>query len=124
MPDGIARIDPRTGAASLLPMAEGVSWAWADGIVWHEGGIIGIQGFEDAPVSWYGLDPERGRVVVRKSLLDAHPALEQPTTGVIADGALYIIANSHLQTFRRAHAGEPAAPMRGPTVLRIPLPPH
>ena len=32
VPDGIARIDPRTGAASLLPMAEGVSWAWADGI--------------------------------------------------------------------------------------------
>jgi sugar lactone lactonase YvrE len=119
VPEGIARIDPVTRDASLLPAAEGVTWAWADGIVWHDGGIIGIQGSEGSPVRWYGLDPARGRIVSQRSLLDSHPALEQPTTGVIAEGALYVVANSHLQTFRRAYGGERADPMWSATILRI-----
>lgn len=121
VPDGIGRIDSRTGAASLLPADEGVAWNWADGIVWRDGGILGIQPWEGYPVTWYALDGAHTRVVSQRALLDSHPALDQPTTAVIADGALYLIANSHLQTFRRRHAGESSGPMWEATVLRLRL---
>jgi YVTN family beta-propeller protein len=55
--------------------------------------------------------------------IDAHPAIEQPTTAAVVGDTAFVIANSHLQTFRRTHArGDTAAAadsVRPATVLRV-----
>jgi len=52
-----------------------------------------------------------------------HPSFDEPTLGVVADGALYVSANSQGAKFRNEK--QPIAPeaMTEAVVLRVPLAP-
>ncbi len=92
---GLFHVDPATGEVQSLDQAPGIFPAGLDGLVTHEGSIIGIMNVVSAGrvVRWRvaadGMALEDGEV-----LECGHPTFHQPTRGVVADGAFYFIANS------------------------------
>lgn len=122
---GIVKVDLASGEVGVvLDSSEGQGVI--DGLYLHQGSLIAIMPWPDeAPVVRYHLDPDRTRVMGSSVLLRDHPTLEQPTTGAVVGDELYVIANSHLQTFRAVWTPEGAdttgVGLRGPTVLRVPL---
>jgi sugar lactone lactonase YvrE len=125
VPEGFVRVDLAARSARRLELSAGVDVVGADGLAYADGALVAVEPWrKGAEVSLYRLSPDGARVLSRETLLGGHPELEQPTTGVVVGRDVYVIANSHLQTFRRAFvAGAPErAPLRGAAVLRVPLP--
>jgi len=93
-----------------------------DGLYAHPGGVIAVQPWDTGRVVVrYRLDEAGDRIVGSDVIVGAHEALEQPTTAAIVGDELFLIANSHLQTFRRLYAVRPDGPwpaLRPVTVLR------
>ena len=120
---GIARVDPASGAAQRLPQPDSVVTGGIDGLYWHDGDLIGVQN---------GVNPGR---VIRIALADAgtriaaltvlqshhHPALAEPTTGAIARGKLYLIANSHVAHFQPDGTLKDSASLKPTVILAVPL---
>jgi hypothetical protein len=50
-----------------------------------------------------------------------HPEFAEPTTGVIANGALHVIANSHVSQFQPDGTIKDAEKLKGTAVLAVPL---
>jgi YVTN family beta-propeller protein len=91
------------------------------------GGVLTVEPFDrtGGVVKRYWLDAAMTRVDSVRLAIDAHPTIEQPTTAAVVGDTAFVIANSHLQTFRRTHArGDTTAAadsVRPPTVLRVRL---
>ena len=96
-----------------------------DGLYVAGGSLVVVQPWvEGRYVTRIDLDGSMSAILGEEPLLVAHPALEQPTTGAIVGRDVYVIANSHLQTFRRMWSdGAPgeSASLSVPTVLRVPV---
>lgn len=94
-----------------------------DGLVRHGSDLIAIQN---------GVEPHRvvrlvpdnsGTAIERIELLErARPDYDEPTLGVVVDGALWYIANSHWGGFDDEGKIHPAAKLTPPLVLRLALP--
>ena len=100
--------------ASLRPLiaSPGVSLAGLDGMYLAGDQLIGVQNLVgQGRVVAFALAAGHARVTGRRVLASSHPALDTPTTGALAPGGLYLLANARV---------------RGPTpsiVLRVPLAP-
>jgi YVTN family beta-propeller protein len=98
-----------------------------DGLYAVPGGVLAVEPFDrpGAVVKRYWLDAAMTRVDSVRLVADVHPLFEQPTTAAVAGDTAFVIANSHLQTFRRNHARGGAAAaadsVRPPAVLRARL---
>lgn len=98
---GAFHIDIATRVATAITLPEGVRIG-ADGLYLYEGDIVTVQPWAgDCRVCRYTLDETGTRVTGVRTLLGEHPDILQPTTGVIAGGDIYVIANSQLQHYRR-----------------------
>lgn len=99
---GITRFDLATGARELLETTSSVNGI--DGLVEHHGSLIGIQNVLGRPrvIRVHLQDGNRVELLESKN-----PLLNVPTTGVVAGGAYYFMAN----------LGPPAERI----ILRIPL---
>ncbi|GAM98154.1 hypothetical protein U91I_01785 [alpha proteobacterium U9-1i] len=98
---GVFRIDIATRQATRVALPEGVRIG-ADGLYLYEGDLVSVQPWTgDCRVCRYTLDETGLRITAVRALLVEHPDLLQPTTGVIAGGDIYVIANSQLQHYRR-----------------------
>ena len=98
---GAFHIDIATRAATAIALPEGVR-VGADGLYLYGGDLISVQPWTgDCRVCRYTLDETGTRVTAVRALLTEHPDLLQPTTGVIAGGDIYVIANSQLQHYRQ-----------------------
>lgn len=56
-----------------------------------------------------------------KVLEASNPEFDEPTTGAIADGAFYFLANPQLRAFDENHKIWPLDRLRDVVVLRLPL---
>ena len=97
----------------------------ADGLAMLRGEIVAIQPWERGRVvARYALSRALDRIE-RETVVEAdHPALCQPTTGVVVGDELFYIANSQLQVFRALYRPDgtfPSVPLRGVVVLRVKL---
>jgi sugar lactone lactonase YvrE len=110
--EDLRRVDVASGAHGALPTPAGVVTGGLDGLKREGRALLAVQnGFGAAQVRRFTLAPDGAAVVRGEVLESASPHLDMPTTGVVADGAFYVIGNSSLRgpPFRPAH------------VLRVPL---
>lgn len=97
---GIWSVDLKSGAATLIPVSPDSTVLGIDGLYAHEGDLIAIQN---------GTNPHRiirahldgaGARVERVEILEANrPAFDEPTLGVIQDGAFWFVATSQWGSF-------------------------
>jgi DNA-binding beta-propeller fold protein YncE len=120
---GYRAIDIATRRVRDVPAA--VPVARADGIAYHRGSLVAVQGWEQGRVvQRYVLSPAGDRIVRSQVVVPDHPDHSQPTTGIVVDGEFFYIANSQLQLFRsifRDDGTYPLLPLRPVVVLRVGL---
>jgi len=94
---GLAMMDTRTLEADILPHPGEVHPVGIDGLYYDRGSLIAVQNFLGMQqVSRFQL-AEGGASITGATVLERqHPRFEDPTTAAIADGVLYIVANSQL----------------------------
>ena len=124
----IGKVDLRRKTVRLLETPEGHrARGGIDGLYAHRTGVITVQPSDTGRyVVRYRLDEGWNRILGSDVILGVHPKLEQPTTAVLVGDELFLVANSHLQTFRRLYEGRPDGPwpeLRPATVLRVSIPP-
>jgi len=122
--EGIARIDVRTRAIARLPVLAPGSTAAIDGLYWYRGTLIGVQHLPGLDqVARYDLAPD-GRSIRHINVLErADSLLHLPTTGALAGGHFYYIANSQFDRLgddnRLAPAGRSSMPLSTVRVLDL-----
>ncbi len=123
--DGISRVEIATPEPRLLEAPPGVVTAGIDGLYFFDGSLVGVQnGRPPERVVRFYLD-ERGLSVTRAEvLLQGDPRFSAPTTGAIADGKLYLIANSLLDRLGEDGSLPAAGRLQDPLVLEIDLGPQ
>jgi sugar lactone lactonase YvrE len=122
---GISRVDPKTGKLTPLSAASGVVLAGIDGLSMHKNSLVAVQNaLGRARVTRYFLDAELGRVE-REDILESKNALFDaiPTTGVVAKGSFYYIANSQLRALNESGELASESELREPQVLKVALAP-
>lgn len=102
--------------------AEKDSLAGIDGLYWHEGGLIGVQnGFKPNRIVRIKLNSALDSVAELAVLESNHPQYEIPTTGVVARGSFYYIANSQLRKLNEREEIAPPEKLKEPIILALPL---
>ena len=120
--DGISRVDLRSRTVTHLDTPRGETLAGIDGLVSHRGDLIAIQNGVGRPrVIRIRLDPDRSRITGIDILEAGNPQLDEPTTGVIANGAFYFLANPQLRAFDEQHRIWPRERLKDVVVLKIAL---
>ncbi len=119
---GIALVDLETLAIERLQAPEEFCTAYVDGLNRHEHTLVVVQNGRglDRVVRLF-LD-ETGRRVEGMAVLAARlPEFDEPTTGCVAGGAYYFVANSQLRRLGRDGALSPADPPRDFLIMRAAL---
>ncbi|HEY0067468.1 MAG TPA: hypothetical protein VGB46_08895 [Flavisolibacter sp.] len=103
--NGILHIDLQTRKIQPLPGFKDSSYAFGlDGLVYRDGALFGVYNakeYNTNAVIRYNLD-RSGKLIVSETVLDSgNLNFKDPTTAVILNDVLYVIANSHLDQFNR-----------------------
>jgi streptogramin lyase len=103
--NGILHIDMQTREVRPMPGFKDSSYAFGlDGLVYRNGALFGVYNakeYNTNAVIRYELDPS-GKLIKSETVLDSgNPNFKDPTTAVILNDVLYVIANSHLDQFNR-----------------------
>jgi len=120
---GIGRIDPRDGAMKRLDQPDTVVTGGIDGLYWYRGDLVGVQNTPNpGRVIRIRLDPA-GQRVVGLTVLQSHhhPEFAEPTTGAIADGAIHVLANTHVGQYQPDGSIKDAEALRPTVVIGVPL---
>jgi sugar lactone lactonase YvrE len=120
---GIARVDLATGTPTRLPQPDNVATGGIDGLYWHEGALFAVQNVTN-PGRVVRIDlAEEGNRIAGVTVLQSHhhPDFAQPTTGAIANDALYVIANSHVGHHQPDGTIKNPEALKEPTVIAVPL---
>jgi len=119
---GLHRIDVKSKEVRKVAHAESVSLAGIDGLYWNEGGLIGVQnGFKPNRIVRIKLNSTLDYVPELTVLESNHPQYEIPTTGVVAGGSFYYIANSQLRKLNQREEIAPPEKLKEPIILALPL---
>jgi poly(3-hydroxybutyrate) depolymerase/sugar lactone lactonase YvrE len=118
---GLAVIDRATGAAAAMPAPPRTALAGTDGLTADAHGLIAVQNFAGmARVVRLRLSADGRAVTALEVLEHATPHLAMPTTGTLADGGYWFIANSHVTSATPDGRYPPPARLTAPVVLHIP----
>ncbi len=119
---GIVRVDLETREVRLLPTPDNLLTSGIDGLVIAGDSLVGIvNGLRPHRVVRLRLDPSRSRIVEGTVLERAHPLFDEPTLGVVVDGALHYVANSQYRHFD-ADGTPDLEQLQEPVILRLALP--
>ena len=119
---GLHRIEVKSKEVKKLAHAEIVSLAGIDGLYWYGGGLIGVQnGFKPNRIVHFKLNNALDYVPEVVVLESNHPQYEIPTTGVVARGSFYYIANSQLRKLNEREEIAPPEKLKEPIILALPL---
>jgi sugar lactone lactonase YvrE len=120
---GIARVDPTTGKPSRLPQPDSVVTGGIDGLYWDKGDLIGIQNSTNpGRVVRIRLE-DKGNRIAGLTVLQSHhhPDFAEPTTGVIANGKLHVIANSYIGHYQPDGTLKDGDALKGTAIVAVPL---
>ena len=92
---GIYMFDFNSKEILLVPLAENQVYASCDGLYYYKNSLIGVQSFTNRVTRFY-LNENQNRITHQQILESNNPLFETPTTGVIVDNKLYLIANAQL----------------------------
>ena len=121
---GLYRVDVATKQIARLAVPRGVALNGVDGLAWAGGSLYAIQnGVEPNRVIRVDLGPDGTTVTGAKILEMNHPAFDEPTLGVVVDGAFYVSANSQGGKFRNEKKSIAPEDMREAVVLKVPIGP-
>ena len=121
---GLYRVDVASKKITRLAVPPDVALNGVDGLVWAGGSLYAVQnGVEPNRVIRVDLSADGATVTGAKILEMNHPAFDEPTLAVVADGALYVTANS--QGWKFQNQKKPIAPeeMQDAVILKLPLAP-
>ena len=94
-----------------------------DGLAYSRGALYAVQnGIEPHRVVKMTLSPDGSRITAGRVLEMNNPLFDEPTLGIVADGAFYYVADSQGGKFRKSPDKVPAADQREVVVLKVPLP--
>jgi hypothetical protein len=117
---GVSRVDLRSRTVTPLPTPDDETLTGIDGMSWYKGALIAIQNGVGRPrVIRVRLDD--ANIAGIEVLEAANPQFDEPTTGAVAKGAFYFMANPQLRAFDENHHIWPKERLRDVIVLRLPL---
>jgi hypothetical protein len=121
---GVAVVDVSTGEVKRVANATRETVAAIDGLYQYHGELIGVQNVTNpGRVILITLSPDGESVArVRTLLSHHHNALDEPTTGAIADGYFYLLAATGVTHFNRRGVIEHPETLPAPTVVKVLLP--
>lgn len=110
------------GQATAVTVPDDVSVYGIDGLYAAENALIVVQnGITPNRVVRLQLDDAGAAVTGATVLLSADPRFGEPTLGALADGAMYLVANSPWPYFGDPEQPPATSDLPVPTVLRLPL---
>ena len=117
---GIARVDTTSGEPTRLPQPDTVVTGGIDGLYWHDGDLIGIQNSTNPGRVIRIALMDKGMRIAGVTVLQSHhhPEFDEPTTGAIAQGALYVIANSYVGHYQPEGTIKDAADLKSTAIRR------
>jgi len=120
---GIARVDTTSGEPTRLPQPDTVVTGGIDGLYWHGGDLIGIQNSTNPGRVIRIALTNKGMQIAGVTVLQSHhhPEFDEPTTGAIAQGALYVIANSYVGHYQPEGTIKDAADLKSTAIIAVPL---
>jgi hypothetical protein len=99
-PDGVTVIDLESGSVRGLAHPASVTMAAIDGLYFHDNSLIAIQnGCIAHRVARFFLNSALDRAERAEVLERGNPLFDVPTTGAVAGGTFYFIANSQLHNY-------------------------
>lgn len=119
---GVYRLDPATGAASLLDQPPGPWPAGLDGLVLHRNALVGVAATVSAGrVGRWRLEAD-GNSFSGMEILDcAHPSYQVPVGGTVVGDDYVYIANSQVDAVGEGGALPPPDRLLDLVFLRLPL---
>lgn len=119
---GLYRVDVATKRSTPLPVPADLALNGIDGLVYFDGSLVAIQnGIEPHRVIRLDLASDGVGIAKARILEMNHPAFDEPTLGVVVDGALYFTANHQGHRFEDAKHPPPAEELQDTVILRLPL---
>ena len=120
---GIARVDTTSGEPTRLPQPDTVVTGGIDGLYWHNGDLVGIQNSTNPGRVIRIALMDNGTRIAGVTVLQSHhhPEFDEPTTGAIAQGALYVIANSYVGHYQPEGTIKDAADLKSTAIIAVPL---
>ncbi len=119
---GVYRLDPATGAPSLLDQPPGPWPAGVDGLVLHRNALVGVEGTVSfGRVVRWTLEPDGGSFSAVEVLDCAHPSYRVPVGGTLAGDDYVYVANSQLDALDADGALPPVEKLDDLVFLRLPL---
>jgi hypothetical protein len=99
-PDGVTVIDLESGSVRGLAHPASVSLASIDGLYFHSNSLIAVQNGSIAHrVARFFLNPALDGILKAEVLERGNPLFDIPTTGAVAGGTFYFVANSQLHNY-------------------------
>lgn len=122
---GVAQVDPTDGKLQRLAQPDSVVTGGIDGLYWHEGDLVGVQNSTNPGRVIRIRLADKGRRIDGVTVLQSHhhPVFLEPTTGAIANGALYVLANTYVGRYQPDGSLKDPASLRPTVVLAVPLRP-
>lgn len=119
---GVVAVDLNTREVRALATPPRTTALGIDGLVWYDGGLIGVQnGASPARVVRLALDPG-GRRITAIDPLDRHPMATEPTIGTVWGKSFFYVANSQWETYDDAGRLKASARLEQARILEIKLP--
>ena len=120
---GIVRIDLNSGEPTLLPQPDTVVTGGLDGLYWYKGDLIGIQNGPNPGRVVRIFPGDGGNRVARMNVLQSchHPDFDEPTTGAIANGKIYVIGNSYVGHYQPDGTIRDGEKLQGTAIIAVPL---
>jgi hypothetical protein len=99
IPQGVYRLDLKTGQLARLPYPQGISLVGIDGLYFYKRSLVGVLNMiNPGRVARFYLNDALDRVTRAEIVECDNPLFDDPTTGALAEGSLYFIANSQYES--------------------------
>lgn len=122
---GILRVSLPGGEPTRLPQPDDVVSGGIDGLYWADGDLVGVQNAVNPGRVLRLALADGGTRIAAATVLQSHhhPDFAEPTTGVVVDGALHVLANSYVGYWLPAGRIDDsrAPPPRAPAIVAVPL---
>lgn len=119
---GLARADVAQGKVERIPSPARQSLAAIDGLYFVDGDLVGIQSITNpGRVIRISLDRDHAVTHVETLLSHHHPDIDQPTTGVVVDGSIFVLATTQVSRYTGPGKLGDLSTLREPVVLKVPL---
>lgn len=120
---GIAQVDPEKGSPTRLPQPDDAVTGGIDGLAWHDGALVGVQNVPNpGRVIRIELGDDGNRITGMAVLQSSHhPDFVIPTTGVMAEGAFFVLGNTYVRNYQPDGSLKNESELKAAAIVKVPL---